>query len=225
MGMHDQADEGLTLIEVLASIVLVSAVVLAVDALWTTVSAYYTRTLQVSQPLGDSEMVYWRLEELSQNAYAVGTQTEGNAPSFESVTSSTSVSVLSLRVSSLEHIAPAGCAAAAAVSGGDWVNLAVMPVNGTPMLVLFPGGVPYDPSASPPSPPPEDVFPLGSGNVSYAGTSFTVLAPLTKSGAMSTSPGFDVSLEQAAVSTNAGASMTVTPTMHTYRYFMGSLDY
>jgi len=174
--MHEA---GITLLETLVATLIGGMVIMAADVLWTSAEGYFRQVATVSAPLADSSSVYWTVERLAQNAKILGTQSLSTDEEVIGATSG-SVPVLAMTVTTLQGIVPANSAVYGAASGAqggtDYLCLAVVPVNGVPMLALFPGGEPFNPTASPPIyPPASEVTPIGTGQVSYAGTTFSVL--------------------------------------------------
>jgi len=216
-----EPEAGLTLIETLAAVVIASAVVVTAGILWVQVGAFGQQAVTLSAPVTDLENPYWALEKLAQNALAVGTQ---SATGAFVTTVSGPVPVLALSVSSLAGIAPPGAPVTAAVQGGDWVDVAVLPVNGVDQLVLFAGGTPFQP---PQSPAPGEVVPLGTGAVSYAGTTFAILPPAGTGGSLATPPGFTVHLVASALgaASHAPAPEATSPLPHDFTFVLGTFDY
>ncbi|MBX5436467.1 MAG: prepilin-type N-terminal cleavage/methylation domain-containing protein [Alicyclobacillaceae bacterium] len=165
---------GVTLVEVLAAVALTGVVALACMYLATSVADLYRWSGAASSQLSETSLVFWELQRLAQIAQDVGTQpvTSGTGR-FQQGPVSGLVPVLAMHVSNLQGIAPATSAVYQAALGHDYVCVAVVPVNGRNVLALFPGGDPYNPSASV-YPPAADVYPLPDTGTDFFGTQFQI---------------------------------------------------
>lgn len=221
-------ETGTTLIETLAATIIGSLILIAAGYLWTNSEQYTRQLVTVATPLADSSNIYWTVEELAQNATSLGTQsltpTDGFYEQIPGATSG-SVPILTMNVTTLQGIVPSDSAVYETSSNGgsDYVCLAVVPVAGVPMLALFPGGQPYDPTTDT-YPPASEVTPIGNATTSYAGTTFSVL-PATSG--VSQAVQFQMNVTAAAVNADGEqpGPEASNPRPETYSFMIGEVDY
>lgn len=169
------ADGGMTLIELLATVLIASFVSAALVALFSAVLGAYGSIGGGAVGLSDSTSASWMIEKLAQNAVAIGTMKPSSNPTFAPGPIAGPVPVLALQVTNLQGITPSSAPVYSAAARGRFICLAVVPYGGRFVLGLFAGGLPYDPTARPPVYPPSSaVTPLFAEGSDFSGTTFQV---------------------------------------------------
>lgn len=173
------ADDGMTLLELLAAVLIASLVSAVLVALFGAVLGVYGAVGGGAIGLSDSSRAYWMLEKLAQNTVALGTVDPSSPQTFVAGPTAGPVPVLALKVTNLQGIAPSSTPVYSAAPGG-FLCVAVVPYGGRFVLGLFPGGLAYNPTANPPVyPPPSDVTPIFSEGSDFSGTTFQVQSAST----------------------------------------------
>ena len=206
-----ESESGMTLIELMATVLIGGMVTLAVVYLWNAVDHLYRSVSVHASATTDSSFVYWDLEKLAQNTLEiVGTGNSLSPSVFVPVSKNVVISgpVLYLKVSSLKWIAPRNSAVYIATENYAAKNTPFTVCvafaknnNGMVVLELY----------------PKDnvnaITPLFSGVTSFSGSTFTVPA-----GSLATS--FSVTLTPSVLSSSHSSILPIT-----YNYGIGVNGY
>lgn len=207
--LRADAESGMTLIELMATVLIGGMVTLAVVYLWNAVDQLYQSVSVHASATTDTSLVYWELEKLAQYTEAVGTPNSDNPLAFDpgvpdipgSTGGTVSVPVLALKVSSLKGIVPPGSSVYnTAANGFVCAAFILNPNNGMTELDLYPPGQ------------PSNVTPLFSGVTSFKGSTFEIQGSNT----------FSVMLQPSVLSS---ARPTIHPSSITYTFSIGASGY